>query len=179
MIQLATSPCALVGMPGDLVPLEGEPVPLYLPTLADLFHLDPLLQDKIDAAADAGCWIWTAATVKAGNGRIPYGAVKRQRQVWLAHRWVYVLMVGPIDPDREIHHECTTPLCVNPRHLSALDPDDHDWLHREAALYADEASPTAAKPYRRIQPHHSQPPIGDRAERIRALAELTRTQRTR
>jgi len=158
MIQVATSPCALVGLPGDLIPLEGETVALYLPTLADLFRLDPRIERMISAQSDFGCWLWQGATVFAGNGRVPYGRICRGNVRLLAHRWVYTVMVGPIDPGHELHHECCTPLCVNPRHLEALHPDDHDWLHREASTYTDHDA---------------------RSDRIRAMAELTRTQRIR
>lgn len=178
MIQVATSPALMIGTPADLLRPAGERLPLFVPTTADLFRLDPLLAGKVDAQSEAGCWIWTGATVRAGNGRVPYGSLRRRPNHWLAHRYVFVLLNGEIPAGHELHHSCSTPLCVNPAHLEALDPDEHDWFHREVA--ACTASVTGARPWRVVQPHHQQPPVGARADRVRALVELTTsTPRTR
>lgn len=149
MIQVATSPATLAGTPGDLLVAAGDQLPQWTPTTADLFRLDPRLASKVDAAAEGGCWLWTGAVVHAGNGRIPYGRVWRQGRAQLAHRWAFTLMVGPIPDGYDLHHHCSTPLCINPAHLEALHPDDHDWFHREVAA------------------------CDGREQRLRALIELT------
>ena len=176
MIQVATSPALHLGTPGDLLLQEGERADLWIPTTADLFRLDPLLAPKVDAQAEGGCWLWAGAVVHAGNGRIPYGRLKRGGKLWLAHRWVFALLVGEIPAGYELHHRCSTPLCINPAHLEALDPDEHDWFHREAAACVGQPTSQA---YRHIKPHHSQPIVGAEA-RLRALIDLTVSpQRTR
>jgi len=136
------------------VPLPPEPLDLWLPpafepcelppfeySLADVWRLDPRFAAKLNVEAEAGCWYWTGATVKAGQGRrVPYGAVKRRGKFWLAHRYAHVVLIGPIPEGFEIHHTCVVrqrrTLCCNPRHLWALHPDDHDRIQAEEASYA-------------------------------------------
>jgi len=66
------------------------------------------LQDHIVIVEE--CWIWTGAANYGG-----YGLVKRQRRVWLAHRWAWML-TGQSLPE-QLHHTCGHRRCVNPDHL--------------------------------------------------------------
>lgn len=68
-----------------------------------------------------GCWMWTAATNSVGYPM--FGA--RYRSVVLAHRWAYETYNGAIPAGAHVHHKCENPLCVNPKHLEALQPVDH------------------------------------------------------
>jgi len=68
---------------------------------------------------NSGCWLWTGQATR-------YGHWWRNRSVkTTAHRASYELHVGPIPRDMEIHHKCSTPMCVNPEHLTAVTPSEH------------------------------------------------------
>lgn len=71
---------------------------------------------KIEIATN-GCWNWTAGT----RGRITpagsYGAFSDGGKDFLAHRWAYETLVGPIPEGLEIDHACNNTMCVNPTHL--------------------------------------------------------------
>jgi hypothetical protein len=47
-----------------------------------------------------------------------------------AHRWMWIhLLKRPAPKGMELHHECETPRCVRPDHLSLLTPSEHRRLH--------------------------------------------------
>lgn len=113
--------------------------------LADLFNLDPRLSDKIDARGrwrGTAHWMWTGAKQKGGDGRGDfYGRLQRRRGVlWLAHRYVWTLLVGKIPADHDVHHLCGETLCVNPAHLEALHRDEHAAHHAELDEWARQES---------------------------------------
>ncbi|HWK89902.1 MAG TPA: HNH endonuclease signature motif containing protein [Longimicrobium sp.] len=119
--------------------------------LATLFTLDPLIERRIIIHDGSNpCWEWTGASVKSKRRpRARYGMVKRRRvahRPLLAHRYVYVLLVGSIPEGFEVHHRCKNTLCVNPAHLEALSEEEHDWAEREAAHYDDAWSADALRP---------------------------------
>jgi len=87
------------------------------------------LQAKIEAQP-SGCWIWTGVINRYG-----YGVHARSRERMAAHRYAYLLLVGPIPTDGHIDHvchtrvrdQCTDPArcmhrrCVNPAHLQVVE----------------------------------------------------------
>lgn len=79
--------------------------PLARPTLEERFWA------KVDKSG--GCWLWTAALNNRGYGQITIN----NRRVY-AHRLSYEMANGPIPKRLEVLHECDTPNCVNPAHLS-------------------------------------------------------------
>lgn len=46
------------------------------------------------------------------------------------HRIAYVLFVGDLRADQEIHHACGRRTCLNPEHLAAVTLDEHLAAHR-------------------------------------------------
>jgi hypothetical protein len=75
--------------------------------------------DKTD-----GCWLWTGALYRNGYGQ--FGAAWRESSNWLAHRFAYEALVGPIPDGLHLDHVkdrgCTSRACVNPAHLEPVPP---------------------------------------------------------
>ena len=83
--------------------------------------------EKVDRRGKEDCWLWLAATTPGGYGRF-YPAAK---EGWMAHRYIYELLVGPIPEGLDLHHLCHTSSCelgvdcphrrcVNPAHLEPV-----------------------------------------------------------
>lgn len=66
------------------------------------------------------CWLWPGAIDEWGYGR------QANR---LAHREAYRKLRGEIPPNRQLHHICGNPSCVNPAHLQVVTPAEHRRLH--------------------------------------------------
>ncbi len=71
---------------------------------------------KVDRSGE--CWIWQAAKDPHGYGRISrkIDGVK----VYLAHRYAYLTIVGPIEEGLTLDHLCRNTSCVNPEHLEPV-----------------------------------------------------------
>lgn len=76
--------------------------------------LEQRLRHHSTVCPDTGCWLWTAATIRDGYGKLQYKG-KTQR----AHRLSYQVFVGPIPDGLCVLHSCHTPSCINPSHLRA------------------------------------------------------------
>lgn len=61
------------------------------------------------------CWLWTASIKPQGYGEFWAG----EDHVY-AHRFAYVLLVGPIPAGLQIDHLCRVRRCVNPAHLQPV-----------------------------------------------------------
>ncbi len=70
---------------------------------------------KVPACSPNECWPWKGAPDTGGYARFKY-----KGRSYLAHRFVYELVVGPIPAGLELDHLCRKPLCVNPAHLEAV-----------------------------------------------------------
>lgn len=71
---------------------------------------------KVDTTAGIlGCWLWTAYVGPHGYGQLSVG-----RERFLAHRYVYERVVGPIPEGMHLDHVCRTRHCVNPGHLEVV-----------------------------------------------------------
>lgn len=62
-----------------------------------------------------GCWVWQGK--QNGQG---YGRIGINYRVYMAHRVVYELYVGPIPKGKELDHLCRNRICVNPSHLEPV-----------------------------------------------------------
>src|SRR5687767_13755870 len=91
------------------------------------------LMDRVEVQP-SGCLFWTKATDKDG-----YGKLEVRDKFYQAHRLMYSLSVGRLDPAKEVHHSCVNRPCINPLHLhqvtdlehSFLDPSNIAYIHRK------------------------------------------------
>lgn len=75
---------------------------------------------KYDIDNISKCWVWNGSTSgRYGYGKFHLAATPKMLAV-LAHRFSYVIHVGPIEEGLEIDHLCRNKLCVNPDHLEAV-----------------------------------------------------------
>lgn len=65
--------------------------------------------------------MWHGAVNEHGYGRFWDG-----RTMASAHRYAYRLVIGEIPDGLELHHQCETPLCVNPSHLEPMTQRDNN-----------------------------------------------------
>jgi len=67
-----------------------------------------------DVEMTAGCWVWQGSIGSVtGYGHLgPF----------MAHRFAYELLVGPIPAGMQIDHLCRIRACVNPEHLEVVTP---------------------------------------------------------
>ena len=66
------------------------------------------------------CWPYTGTRNKAGYGVVSTGYGRNGRKPVLTHRFIYILVNGPIPDDNPfILHSCDNPACCNPVHLRA------------------------------------------------------------
>lgn len=139
----------LVPEPGDVVlsPITSTvkrsgPARRYTRVIKPWF-LDKLLE-YVEYDTNGGCWLWSGKTVK-GEG---YGNFLGL----LAHRVVYACTRGVLPDDRQVHHSCDVPTCVNPAHLwlgthqeNMLDASrkGRHWLQKNPKTFSGEKSATA------------------------------------
>lgn len=82
---------------------------------------------KIQVQPDS-CWIWH------GNTRNRYGIFPDEnRRLWIAHRWIYTYLYGPIPSNLHLDHLCRNPSCVKPTHLEAVSQQENNRRQRRAA----------------------------------------------
>lgn len=62
------------------------------------------------------CWLWTGSRDVHGYGRF-WPTMERQ---YLAHRYSYELILGPIPDGFSLDHLCRVPSCVYPAHLEPV-----------------------------------------------------------
>lgn len=62
------------------------------------------------------CWLFAGS-----KNRLGYGFIYRDGEVYRAHRVMYENYVGAIPEGTEPDHLCSSPPCINPSHLEAVD----------------------------------------------------------
>lgn len=75
------------------------------------------------------CWLWTASKTQAGYGTISY-----MEESVPAHRFAYLAFRGPIPEGKHLHHVCEVRACVNPEHLTPLEPRVHAKEHTPLSI---------------------------------------------
>jgi len=100
------------------------------------------------------CWMWLAFCDVHGYGK--FGGLD-WRQVQLAHRFSFELLVGPIPKGLTLDHLCRNPRCVNPAHLEPVTHKDN--VLRGESPMAKQAKQTHCKR------GHLLPPKNERGKR--------------
>jgi hypothetical protein len=93
---------------------------------------------KFERGGPGDCWLWTAG--KTYNG---YGMFGTAECITTAHRWSYMLYVGPIPDGLVVDHLCRVRNCVNPDHLEPVTHAENA-RRRGARMRADKAARLAA-----------------------------------
>lgn len=71
-----------------------------------------------------GCWEWMGGINPRGYGRVYVAGVSNSQM--LAHRLVYMLLVGSVPDGHDLHHQPTClKRCVNPEHVQPLPHPEH------------------------------------------------------
>lgn len=103
--------------------------------------------ERVDKNAPGGCWLWLSTLDRSGYGRLYH-----QARRWVAHRFFYELLVGPIPEGLELDHLCMVKTCVNPAHLEPVTGDENidRYLAYAGKRRTNErgAAPTSAPPVR-------------------------------
>ena len=81
-----------------------------------LESLPERLRAKVKVEND--CWL-------CGSNLRRYGQYSDQGRRYLAHRFVYELLVGPIPKGMQIDHLCRNRPCINPSHLEPVPPGEN------------------------------------------------------
>ena len=68
---------------------------------------------RVDKSGE--CWLWIARLDRDGYGRLPW-----RGPIYLAHRYAWELLRGPIPEGLSIDHLCRVRHCVNPDHMEPV-----------------------------------------------------------
>lgn len=94
---------------------------------------DPRLPDRIWARiayVENDCWPWTGGVCTRASA--VYGSVWFEGRNRTPHRVVFHVLVRPILPSEDAHHDgCWSALCANPNHILAVPRSEH-WGHGQA-----------------------------------------------
>lgn len=72
--------------------------------------------EKVDRRGADECWPWLAS-LRNGYGQLGIWGAKKMEY---AHRFAYMLLVGPIPEGKQLDHLCRNRACVNPAHLEPV-----------------------------------------------------------
>lgn len=94
-----------------------------------MINLPDRILDKLYPCPMSGCWHWVGW--ESGNG---YGKVSYKGRDSMAHRVVYLLLVGEIPEGTVLDHTCRVRCCCNPDHLEPVTVRENT-LRGEAVLF--------------------------------------------
>lgn len=76
---------------------------------------------RIQPCPISGCWIWTGENTNLGYGLLRnLGMKSAKRAATVAHRAIYILLMGEVPDGLVLDHLCRMPCCVNPAHLEPV-----------------------------------------------------------
>lgn len=88
----------------------------------------PVMVVHEDRGHNTPCHVWRGATAHG------YGNMRRGGRNYLAHRWHFEQVHGPIPDGMQLDHLCRVPLCVNPEHLEPVTNAENTRRGRKAKL---------------------------------------------
>ena len=95
-------------------------MPIYNKVWTLYQHLDNFLIGKT-TINNNGCIIYTGKSKVSG-----YAAFSHNNKVYLIHRIVLTRHTGEsLKTDKQVHHVCHTPTCINPEHMQWIDSSTH------------------------------------------------------
>jgi hypothetical protein len=118
-------------------------------------HLIKRFHDGYLIDPDGGCWVWQRNYDSNGYGRHLH---------WKAHRFAWLVLVGPIADGLQLDHLCRNRGCVNPTHLEPVTQREN--LLRGETIYAANAAKTHCKYGHEFTPENTR--IIPRGRRCRA-----------
>lgn len=77
--------------------------------------LDTYLTKKLYMEPTSGCWIWLGWVNPDG-----YGHIKRNKKMYMTHRYVYEKLNNPIPSNMTVDHICRVRSCCNPDHMDIV-----------------------------------------------------------
>ena len=140
------------------------------PYLDDLAKAEPLVAKKI-TTSDRGCWEWTGSVFYHG-----YGRIQRRGKSYIAHRYVYKLLIGPIPEGLELDHLCRNRACCNPAHLRPVTRRENQLAPGSQSVSARNARKTHCKHGHEFSPENTIQ-RSDGGRRCRECARIRDAQR--
>jgi len=90
------------------------------------------IANRIIPCLVCGCW-WYDANWTSGNG---YSKLSFEGVTYMAHRFIYEKVIGPIPVGMIPDHQCRMRACVNPHHLRPMTIRENT-LIGDAVLFGD------------------------------------------
>lgn len=80
-------------------------------------HIEQTYYKIVDTGYKTPCWIWTKSRNPKGYGILIRQSAEKKSKNYLAHRYQYEVVHGPLSSDVELDHQCGIRPCINDEHL--------------------------------------------------------------
>lgn len=120
----------------------------------------------------SGCWEWIGARNPSG-----YGHLGVDGKTVYAHRFAYILLIGPIPAGLEIDHLCRVRACVNPGHLEPVTPKVNNF--RSDSLSARNARKSHCEHGHPLDDRNTYSWVWSRTGRMERMCRTCRRERNR